>query len=143
MIALDTNVLVYARRAETKPHRKAKALLARLAEGEKPWALAWLCIYEYLRVVTHARVFDPPTDLDAALDDLESLVDSPSLVLLGEGSGHRAVMKSVIRSARPAGNLIHDAHIAALMIEHGVRELRTLDRDFTRFHGLRVRYDLE
>ncbi len=139
MIALDTNVLVYARRREAPHHAKAKALLHRLANGDEPWAIPWPCIYEYLRVVTHPKVFDPPTDLEAALAGLESLLDSPTLVLLGEGPSHRAQMARLARAGSVSGNLVHDAHIAALVVEHGVSELWTADRDFARFGGVRAR----
>lgn len=139
MIAIDTNVLIYARREETPFHSQARALLRSLAEGVEQWALPWPCVYEYLRVVTHPRVFDPPTDLDAALFDLDSLLDSPSLHLLGEGPAHRGHLLRLITEGRAIGNLIHDAHIAALLVEHGVREFLTTDRDFTRFASLRVR----
>ena len=69
MVAIDTNILVYARREETPFHKEAKELLRNLAEGRGPWALPWPCIYEFLRVVTHPWVFDPPTQLEVALDD--------------------------------------------------------------------------
>ncbi len=139
MIALDTNILVYARREELPQHRKARALLARLAEGTKPWALPWPCVYEFLRIVTHPRVFDPPTDLEVALEDLESVLASPSLVLLGEGPGHPAHLQHMASAGAAVGNLVHDAHIAALVMEHGARELWTTDRDFARFPGLSVK----
>jgi toxin-antitoxin system PIN domain toxin len=139
VIALDTNILVYARREELPQHGKARALLARLAEGTRPWALPWPCVYEFLRVVTHPRVFDPPTDLHVALEDLESLLASPSLVLLGEGPGHSAHMQHMATAGGATGNLVHDAHIAALVMEHGARELWTSDRDFARFPGLTVK----
>jgi toxin-antitoxin system PIN domain toxin len=139
VIAVDTNILVYARREELPQHRKARALLAQLAEGDAPWALPWPCVYEFLRVVTHPRVFDPPTDLGVALEDLESLLGSPSLVLLGEGPAHGGHLRRVVTEGRATGNLVHDAHIAALIVEHGARELLTTDRDFARFPGIRVR----
>ena len=139
MIALDTNVLVYARREEAPFHQKASDLLRAFAEGEKPWALPWPCVYEFLRVVTHPRVFDPPTALADALEGLESLLDSPSLVLLGEGTMHRAHLSQMASAGAAAGNLAHDAHIAALAREHGVAELWTADRDLARFPGLRIR----
>src|SRR5258706_4461560 len=139
MIALDTNILVYARRAETSQHSQANTILKDLAEGDQPWALPWPCIYEFIRVVTHPRVFDPPTQIDMALDDLDSLLQSPSLNLLREGPRHGVFMRQLMRAGHAAGNLAHDAHIAALVLEHGVRELWTADRDFARFPGLRVR----
>ena len=139
MIALDTNVLVYARRSEAPHHERAHKLLASLAEGEEPWALPWPCVYEYVRVVTHPRVFDPPSDLGKVLDDLASLLESPSLSLLGEGPTHLAWFFEVVGDGAAAGNLAHDAHIAALCREHGVRELWSADRDFRRFVGLQAR----
>ncbi len=139
MIALDTNILVYARREETVHHAAAIALLTRLAEGDEPWSIPWPCVYEFLRVVTHPRVFAPATDLDTALEGLESLFESPSLLLLGEGSAHPVQLRRTVRGGRAVGNLAHDAHIAALVLEHGVRELWTTDADFSRFPGVRVR----
>ena len=96
-------------------------------------------MYEFLRVVTHPRVFDPPTPLGVALEDLGRLLDSPSLSLLGEGPSHPSHLDRVLRGGGVSGNLVHDGHIAALCIEHGARELLSADRDFARFAPLRVR----
>ena len=139
MIALDTNILVYARREESAHHAEARRLLTELAEGDMPWALPWPCVYEFLRVVTHPRLFDPPTGLDEALDDLESLFGSSSLSLLGESPAHAGHLRNAVQGGSAKGNMVHDAHIAALVMEHGVRELWTTDRDFARFPGLRFR----
>lgn len=138
MIALDTNILVYARRQEATHHHQAKDLLREFAEGESPWALPWPCVYEFIRVVTHPRVFDPPSEMDVVLNDLESLLQSPSLTLLREGSRHAMFMERLIKAGQATGNLVHDAHIAALVVEHGGSELWTADRDFSRFPGIRV-----
>ena len=143
MIALDTNILVYGERIESAHHAGARRLLVDLAEGDEPWAVPWPCVYEFLRVVTHTRVFDPPTDLDTALEDLESLFESRSLTLLGEGPAHAGHLRHAVRTGRAVGSLVHDAHIAALVMEHGVRELWTGDRDFARFPGLRIRNPFE
>jgi toxin-antitoxin system PIN domain toxin len=139
VIAIDTNILVYARRAEAPHHRDARRLLTTLAEGDESWALPWPCVYEYLRVVTHPRVFDPPTPLEDALEDLESLLTSPSLSLLGEGPTHVGRLLDTVSAGGATGNLVHDAHIAALVLEHGAREFWTTDRDFRRFPGLVIR----
>jgi len=139
LIALDTNILVYARREETPYHRQAYKLLKELASSESPWALPWPCVYEFLRIVTHPRVFDPPTPLEDAVEDLESLFQSPSLVLFGEGPANSSHLSRTVRAAHASGNLVHDAHIATLAIEHGVHEFWTIDRDFTPFPDLRIR----
>lgn len=138
MRAIDTNVLVFAEISSSQHHTKARALLTELAEGGHPWAIPWACVYEFLRVATHPRVFHPPVPLDRALSDLQGILGSPSLRLLQETPRHPQVMEEVLKSGGVAGNLIHDAHIAALCIEHGVSELLTGDRDFERFKGLKV-----
>ncbi len=95
-------------------------------------------MYEFLRVVTHPGIYHPPVPLNVALGDLEAILASPSLVMLGETARHAGVMERVLRAARATGNLLYDAHIAALCIEYGVKELITGDRDFTRFRDLRI-----
>ncbi|HVT04855.1 MAG TPA: TA system VapC family ribonuclease toxin [Thermoanaerobaculia bacterium] len=133
MRAIDTNVLVYSEIISSTHHRVARRLVTELAEGVIPWAIPWPCVYEFLRVVTHPRVFSPPVPLAVALHDLGQILLSPSLVLLSETERHGEVMKSLVRESGVTGNLLHDAHIAALCIEHGVGELLTGDRDFSRF----------
>jgi uncharacterized protein len=139
VIAVDTNFLVHARRQEAIHHTEAKRLLAELSEGLRPWAIPWPCIYEFLRVVTHPRVFKPPTPLAKALEEIDRLFDAPAIVLRGEGSGHRAHLRHTVDAGRASGNIVHDAHIAALLREHGVREFWTTDKDFHRFPGIAVR----
>jgi len=136
--ALDTNVLIYSEVDSNRHHGAALQLVNRLTQGGLPWAIPWPCVYEFLRVVTHPRVFHPPVPLQIALDDLGRILASPSLVLLAETERHVALFDQVIRKAGATGNLIHDAHIAALCLEHGVSELLTGDRDFSRFQDLRV-----
>ncbi len=139
MIAIDTNILVYARREEAPYHRQAKRLLTTLAEGDDPWAIPWPCVYEFVRVVTHPRVFDPPSELGDVVEDLQVLFRSPSLHLIGNGAGHAAQFVRMIGEGDARGNLAHDAHIAAIAAEHGVTELLSADRDLLRFPGLAVR----
>lgn len=138
MRAVDTNLLVFAEIRSSSYHRLAVTQVRELAQGALPWAIPWPCVYEFLRVVTHPRVYDPPVPMSIALADLRRILDSPSLVLLGETPRHPEVMKRVIETSGATGNLVHDAHIAALCLEHGVTELLTGDRDFSRFPGLNV-----
>lgn len=99
-----------------------------------------LAVYLRVRsVVTHPRVCQPASRLEDVLRDLESLLRAPSLTLLGEGPARVGHMRTMLLRGKAIGNLAHDAHIAALAMEHGVRELWTADRDFTRFPGLSVR----
>jgi uncharacterized protein len=131
--AVDTNILVYAEIISSSHHRTARRLLTELAEGSAPWAIPWPCVYEFLRVVTHPRVFSSPVPLGVALHDLDQILSSSTLVLLSETERHSEVMSALVRDAAVTGNLIHDAHIAALCVEHGISELVTGDRDFSRF----------
>jgi len=136
--AVDTNLLVFAEITSSRHHGRALGLLRELAGDARPWAIPWPCLYEFLRVVTHPRVFHPPVPMDRALSDLGRILRSPSLRLLAETPRHLAIMAQVLKDGGTVGNLVHDAHIAALCLEHGVSELFTGDRDFHRFPGLRV-----
>jgi hypothetical protein len=136
--AVDTNVLIYAEIASSRHHVRARELLGGLAESARPWAIPWPCLYEFVRVVTHPRVYHPPMPLHLAVADVRALLASPSLVLLSETPRHPEVMAQVLETSGVTGNLVHDAHIAALCLEHGVAELLSGDRDFARFPGLRV-----
>ena len=138
MRAVDTNILVYAHRQEPREHVIAERLLREIATAGPPWALPWPCIYEFLRVVTHPQIFHPASPLEMAWEAAGNLLDSPSVVVLCEGERHRAVVRDLLRDTPVAGNLMHDAHIAALMIEHGVDEILTADEDFRRFRKIKV-----
>jgi len=142
MIAVDTNILVYAHRADAPFHESARVSVASLAEGRAAWAIPWPCIHEFIGLVTRPRVFQPPTSLDGALDQVEIWTASPSLVLLGEGGAYWSELAKILRASRVVGSQVHDARIAALCLSHGVRELWTADRDFSRFAGLVVRNPL-
>ncbi|MBL8924453.1 MAG: PIN domain-containing protein [Myxococcaceae bacterium] len=139
MIAIDTNVLVYAHRLEAAEHRVAVRLLEGLANGDDAWGLPWPCAYEFLRVVTHPRVFERPSTTDEALSLLEDVLDSPTVQLLGEGLSHRHFLRQALHASQATGNLMHDAHLAALLVEHGVSRFLTSDADFARFRGFEVK----
>ncbi|HEX5320010.1 MAG TPA: TA system VapC family ribonuclease toxin [Stellaceae bacterium] len=138
MIAVDTNILVYAHRDESPFHDAASRRLAELAEGIASWAIPWPCLHEFLSVVTHPRVFAPPTPLERALDQIEAWMESPSLVLLSESGAHWATLRQMLVGGRIAGPQVHDARVAALCRQHGARELWSADRDFSRFGGINL-----
>jgi hypothetical protein len=142
MIAVDSNILVYAHREDSAFHPAAARCISELAEGVSPWAIPWPCIHEFLAIVTHPRRYAPPTPAEAALEQVDAWMESPGLVLLGETSQHWSVLRSAVRAGRIAGGAVHDARIAALCIENGVDELLTADRDFGRFKDLETRNPL-
>ena len=138
MIALDTNLLVYAHREDSPFHVAALDCLTACAEARAAWALPWPCVHEFYAIVTHPRIYSPPTPPELALDQIDAWLESPSLVLLAESARHWPVLRPLITQARLAGPAVHDARIAALCQQHGVRELWTADRDFGRFPSLKT-----
>ena len=140
MIAVDSNVLVYAHRTETRLHDKALEKLTALAEGDAPWGAPTFVLAEFVRVVTHARIFTPPTSLDVAFAFISQLLDSPSVRLLLPGPAFPALLEQCCLAADARGNLVFDAQIAAVCREHGVAEVLTADRDFSRFADLRPQF---
>jgi toxin-antitoxin system PIN domain toxin len=133
LIALDTNILVHAHRRGTRYHDQGFALLKTLSEGPAPYALFWPSLYEFLRVVTHHRVFDPPSTPAEALEAIRDFLAPPLVRVLSETSRHALLLDRVLRESRATGSLIHDAHLVALALENGVHEILTLDADFARF----------
>lgn len=138
MIALDTNLLVYAHRPDAQFHREARAALEDLAHRTGRWAIPWPCVHEFIAVVTHPRIYRTPTPLDVALKALAALDALPNLDFIGEGEGYLELLDGIARPARIAGGAIHDARIAAICQFHGVRELWSADRDFSRFPQLKT-----
>ena len=138
MIALDSNILVYAHREDAPFHQAAFRRVAELAEAPAIWSIPWPCLHEFLAIVTHARIYAPPTPLTHALDQVDAWLDSPTLRLLAEGSGHWPILRAMVADGRVTGAQMHDARIAALCRQHGVRELWSADRDFSRFTGFAV-----
>jgi uncharacterized protein len=142
LIAVDTNILVYAHREDAEWHDAAAARVAELAEGRSAWAIAWPCVHEFLAIVTHPRIFSPPTPLATAIAQLDAWIESPALVLLSEGEGYWRWLREHVAGGRVAGPQVHDARIAAICAQHGIRELWSADRDFGRFARLNVRNPL-
>ncbi|MEO5595773.1 MAG: TA system VapC family ribonuclease toxin [Lysobacteraceae bacterium] len=137
MIAVDTNLLVYAHRADMHQHTIAVAAMRGLAEGRQPWAVAWPCLHEFLATVTSTK-FKPASSPQLAWTALRNLVASPSLRLIGEGVNHLQWLGRFVERGTVRGGAIHDARIAAICLAHGVNELWTADRDFSKFPELKT-----
>jgi hypothetical protein len=138
MIAVDTNILVHAHREDSPFHEAAFRRVAELAEGTAVWSIPWPCIHEFLAIVTHPRIYAPPTPLDHALDQVDAWLESPTLTVLAESAAHWPTLRGLLVEGRVVGPQIHDARVVALCRQHGVRELSSADRDFSRFAGLGV-----
>ena len=138
MIAVDSNILVYAHREESPHNAAATRALEELGRGGIQLALPWPCIHEFYAVVTNPRIHKPPTSVRVALEAVASLVDADNTILIAETDRHWEVLRTLVVGSRVLGPSIHDARIAAICLEHGVRELWSADRDFSRFPALRV-----
>jgi toxin-antitoxin system PIN domain toxin len=138
LIAVDTNILVYAHREDSPFHAVAIERLTELAEGPATWAIPWPCLHEFLSIVTHPRIYVPPSPLTRALEQVDAWLGSPTLALLAESATHWSTLRALLVAGRVTGPRVHDGRVAALCRQHGVRELWSADRDFSRFAGLAV-----
>lgn len=138
MIAVDTNILVYAHRRDAEFHDAAAAAVKELAEARSSWAIPWPCLHEFYAIATHPRIYAPPSTPEQAAAQIDVWLTSPSLTVLGEPAGHWDRLKPLLLNGKVAGPMVHDARIAALCLGHGVRQLWSADHDFGRFAALRT-----
>lgn len=139
MFVVDTNVFVYAANVQSLEHRRCRALIDSSRISSFPWYTTWGILYEFLRIVTHPRVFDRPWPARQARSFVAALLASPSLGLLAETQRHEEVLTQTIDEIPDLrGNILHDTHTAVLMREHGIRRIYTRDSDFHRFSFLEV-----
>ena len=138
MIAVDTNLLVYAHRPEMPFHERARQVLTEAVAAPEPVCVPWPCVHEFLAVVSNPRIFRDPTPMDVALDSVRRLLGSLSGGFLAEGEGCLDALEQIARPAMLQGAIVHDARVAALCLFHGVRVLWSADRDFSRFPDLTV-----
>lgn len=139
MIAVDTNVLVYAHRKEAEEHDAAMDTLRTLAEGREVWCIPWPCVFEFFSVVTNARIWKQSASTpEQAWKQLHAWFGSPSLRLLSETDGFADLLGAFVRRPRVRGPVVHDARVAAICVAHGVSALLTRDRDFSHFPELRT-----
>jgi uncharacterized protein len=144
MFVVDTNVLIYAANRDAAEHERCRQLLDGWRAAATPWYTTWSIHYEFLRVMTHPRVFARPLSASEALAFVEAVQEARSHRLLVPTSEHAAVLKQVLAEVPAvAGNLFHDVHTATLMREHGLRRIYTRDADFRRFRFLEVVDPLE
>lgn len=140
MIATDTNILVYAHRKDSPFHIAAKTALGGLTAHA--WYLPWPCAHEFINVVTNPRLFHDPTPFKLAFEQVEAWLTSGKALAINEGHSHLGTLQSLALAGRIAGGQIHDARIAAICLQHGVSELWTADRDFSRYPKLKTRNPL-
>lgn len=142
MILFDVNVVVYAFRADAEDHSKYRAWLDAIVNGDEAFGVVDLVMSGFLRVVTHPRVFSPPTPMAEALRFVQIVRSRPNAVVVSPGERHWEIFARLCTGSAVKGNLVPDAFLAALAIESG-SEWITTDRDFNRFAGLRVRHPLQ
>ena len=138
MIAIDTNILVYAHREDSAFHEQADRCLTELIESGRDWAIPWPCLHEFLAIVTHPRIFFRPPPLADAIEQINCWLECPTLHMIGEAQDYWTLCRSIIRKGQITGPLIHDARVAAICIQHRTNSFWTADRDFSRFPQLKT-----
>lgn len=142
LIAVDTNVLVHAHRRDSGLHRAAKDAITKLAKTRRPWAIPLHCLVEFYGIVTHPRVWKTPSTPAQAEDQIRAWTEVRTLNVLGDDGATLEHLLDTLLRARVVGPKVHDARIAAVCRAHGVSELWSIDRDFSRFPELRTRNPL-
>jgi uncharacterized protein len=139
VVAVDTNILVYAHRAAAPEHVAAFERIRRLAEGPGAWAIPWPCVYEFFSVVTNPKIWKGAASTpDQAWNQIAAWTAAPGIVLLGETEGFTEVLEGLLRRPRVRGPIVHDARVAAICLAHGVEVLLSRDRDFSLFPELTI-----
>ena len=142
MVAVDSNILVYAHRADSEWHPAAAACMRTLAQGLATWAIPWPCVHEFFAIVSHTKIFYPPSTTHQAIEQVDAWLGSSSVVVIGEAANHWNLLKESLLLGKIQGPLVHDARIATICEAHGVTEFLTADRDFSRFPSLVTRNPL-
>jgi uncharacterized protein len=138
MIAVDTNILVYAHRVESVFHIQALQSMQSLAENARPWGIPVVCLHEFLAIVTHPKIFKPASSQSQAAAQIDAWLSAPNARILHSGSQHWRVLSVLAEAAKPQGGQYQDARIAAICMENGVSLLWTADRDFGRYKALKT-----
>ena len=141
MLLLDVNIWIYAHREDAPKHSRFKTFVEQLLANNSPFALSPLVMSGFLRIVTHPKIFDPPTPIDIALEFSATIIQHPDAVIVNPGARHWEIFVDLCRKIDARGNLIPDAYHAALAIESGNTWVTT-DRDYSRFPGLDWKHPL-
>ena len=141
MLLVDVNVIVHAHRADAPRHSDYRMWLENVLNGDEAYGMSDLVLGGFVRVVTHPRIFTPPTPLRQALEFASQIREQDNCVAISPGPRHWDIFHDLCMEAEAKGSLVPDAYFAALAIEHGC-EWITTDRDFSRFEGLRSRHPL-
>jgi len=142
MIAIDTNLWVYAHRKDMNQHLASRDVVTDALKGSEQVMLCWPVVHEFLSVVTNRKIFKEPTPMKLAVQQIRGWLASPVVITLQETPNHLPTLAAIALQADVVGSQIHDARIAAICVEHGVRELWTADRGYEKFEGIRVRNPL-
>jgi len=142
VIALDTNILVHAHQREAELHTEAVRVVRDLAQSPVPWAICYHSLVEFYAVVTHTKLWRLPSTPRQAMDQITAWRESPALRLLSDNIASLDLLGQLAQNAKVSGGQIHDARIAACCLAFGVREIWTVDRDFSRFPALTARNPL-
>ena len=143
MIAIDTQLLVYAHRGESPFHKPALKALLELEASGQIWSIPWPCVYEFINIVTHKKIYSPPSTIDDALKALNKWKKSKTLQLIHEEEGSYKYLNKISSKAKTTGPIIHDAKIAIICLSNSVSKLWTIDRDFSRFKDLNTENPLD
>ncbi len=136
---IDVNILLYASDESSPLNDKAQAFLRQCATGPEVFCLAWLTAMSYVRMATHPSIFQRPLTPAQAVGNIEALLALPHCRAIGEEADHLRVYQEITRAVPSRGNLVADAHLAAVLQQHGVVVIYTHDRDFRKFAFLDVR----
>jgi toxin-antitoxin system PIN domain toxin len=136
---VDTDILVYATHTASPFHERAGALVEHLVAGPGLSYLFWPAVVGYLRIVTHPNILGSPLSGDDAMSNIETLLAPSHIRVAGEGNDFWTSLRTVAADVKPRGNLVADAHLVALMREHGVSTIWSHDRDFRKFRGITVK----
>ena len=137
--AIDANILLYASDASSPHYERANLFIESCMAQNEVFFLGWPTVMSYLRIATHPAVFDHPLSPDEAMSNIETLLNLPHVRFLSEEEGFWNVYRAMTAEVPTRGNLVPDAHLAALLRQHGVKILYTHDRDFLKFSFLDAR----